>query len=71
VEQAGTDGAAEAVFLRMGPIAKPTQLTAQGGESDAADPVEVDRIHPERLEPFGETTGGRDLSLSRKGAELP
>ena len=45
MQQRGADGAAEALFLRVGRIAEPAQLPAQGGEGDATDAVEVGRLH--------------------------
>ena len=49
VEQAGGDGAAEALLLGMGRTRQvgrqPAQLAPQGGEAGAADPVEVGRLH--------------------------
>jgi uncharacterized protein len=70
MQQGGADGAAEALFLRVGRIAEPAQLPAQGGEGDAADGVEVRRVHGQRVEPIGQTAGGCDHPLSGQGAQL-
>jgi len=70
MQQRGADGAAEALFPRVGRIAEPVQLAAQGGERSAADSVEVGRVHGERLQPLGQAAGGADRALGGQGAQL-
>jgi len=74
VEQAGGDGAAEALLLGMGRTRQvgrqPAQLAPQGGKAGAADAVEVGRLHGKGFEPIGQAAGGADLSLGGQGAQL-
>ena len=70
MQQRGADGAAEALFLRVGRIAEPAQLPAQGGEGDAADAVEVGGVHGQGFEPLGQVAGGCEHPLSGQGAQL-
>jgi len=70
MQQRGADGAAEALFLRVGRSAEPAQLPAQGGEGDAADAVELGRVHREGLQPLGQVAGGCEHPLSGQGAQL-
>ena len=74
VEQAGGDGAAEALLLGMGRTRQvgrqPTQLAPQGGEASAADTVEVGRLHGQGFEPVGQAAGWADHPLGGKGAQL-
>ena len=70
MQQTGADGAAEALFLRVGRIGEPAQLATQGGEGGATDAVEVGRVHGQGVEPIGQTAGGCDHPLSGQGAQL-
>jgi hypothetical protein len=70
MQQRGADGAAEALFLRVGRIGEPAQLASQGGEEGAAGGVEVGGVHGQGIEPLGQAAGGCEHPLRGQGAQL-